>query len=409
MSLSGPSQQFGWVGHGTYAPLNIPNIFKAAGINTRWIPEVNEIFEAGLTYPVAPAPVAYAQDKLRIEDPVQEAKPVQSYSAKAQPAPIKVKSVPAPVKTSEYESPAVAPAYEAPAPAPAPAYKASQSVSAPTYKSPAPVLSVKYKAPAPAPAYKAPVSAPTYEAPAPAPAYKAPTATSQAPKELPAQPPIYTSQISYKASKPISVVNTNKRPESYGSQSIDLYSSSSTKAVPFFKASTTNKPIPTYKPSTTYTSSTTQKPSTSFKPSTTYKPSTTPPSIYVNKYVSTAKPFFGSPTPSAKPFYGSPTPSIYKSSPGYFVQPSYKPSTFFRSTNKPFTAFIGSPKPASSVSETLSLKKIEASPKFIENKPSIKLEKEYQNDIKSSKEADDGEVFYIFYENEENPLVRSLP
>ena len=49
MSLSGPSQQFGWVGHGTYAPLNIPNIFKAAGIKTRWIPEVNEIFEAGLS------------------------------------------------------------------------------------------------------------------------------------------------------------------------------------------------------------------------------------------------------------------------------------------------------------------------------------------------------------------------
>ena len=78
---------------------------------------MNEIFEAGLTYPVAPAPVAYAQDKLRIEDPVQEAKPVQSYSAKAQPAPIKVKSVAASVKTSDYESPAVAPAYEVPAPA----------------------------------------------------------------------------------------------------------------------------------------------------------------------------------------------------------------------------------------------------------------------------------------------------
>merc|ERR1712123_104945 len=76
---AGPSQQFGWIGHGTYAPLNIPNIFKAAGINTRWIPEVNEIFEAGLTYPSAP--VAYAQDKFRIVEPVQQAKAVQSYAA----------------------------------------------------------------------------------------------------------------------------------------------------------------------------------------------------------------------------------------------------------------------------------------------------------------------------------------
>ena len=39
-SSPGPSQTFGWVGHGRYAPLNIPNIFKAAGINTKWIPEV---------------------------------------------------------------------------------------------------------------------------------------------------------------------------------------------------------------------------------------------------------------------------------------------------------------------------------------------------------------------------------
>ena len=39
----GPSQTFGWVGPGRYAPLNIPNIFKAAGINTKWIPEVTHL------------------------------------------------------------------------------------------------------------------------------------------------------------------------------------------------------------------------------------------------------------------------------------------------------------------------------------------------------------------------------
>ena len=114
MSLSGPSQQFGWVGHGTYAPLDIPNIFKAAGINTRWIPEVNEIFEAGLTYPAAPAPVA--QDKFRIVEPVQQAKAVQSYSASI---PRPVESTLLPVKThdtanyaSAYATPASAPTYE---------------------------------------------------------------------------------------------------------------------------------------------------------------------------------------------------------------------------------------------------------------------------------------------------------
>ena len=45
--FSGPSREFGWVGHGTYAPLDIPNIFKAAGIETHWDPETNKIFETG--------------------------------------------------------------------------------------------------------------------------------------------------------------------------------------------------------------------------------------------------------------------------------------------------------------------------------------------------------------------------
>ena len=48
--FAGPSQQFEWIGHGTYAPLNVPNIFKAANLDTRWNPETDEIFEAGLIY-----------------------------------------------------------------------------------------------------------------------------------------------------------------------------------------------------------------------------------------------------------------------------------------------------------------------------------------------------------------------
>jgi len=51
---AGPSQQFGWVGHGTYAPVNVPNIFKAAGINTRWTPGIDPIFQVGLLYPSSP-------------------------------------------------------------------------------------------------------------------------------------------------------------------------------------------------------------------------------------------------------------------------------------------------------------------------------------------------------------------
>ena len=41
---AGPSQQFGWVGHGRFAPLNIPNIFKTIGLNTGWAPGVNSVF-----------------------------------------------------------------------------------------------------------------------------------------------------------------------------------------------------------------------------------------------------------------------------------------------------------------------------------------------------------------------------
>merc|ERR1711874_94864 len=52
---AGPSQTFGWVGPGRYAPLNIPNIFKAAGINTHWDPGLNSVFPVGLKYPAPPS------------------------------------------------------------------------------------------------------------------------------------------------------------------------------------------------------------------------------------------------------------------------------------------------------------------------------------------------------------------
>ena len=61
--ISGPSQSYGWVGHGSYAPLNINNIFKAAGINTRWIPEIDPIFTTGLLYPSPSQPLSKAKAK----------------------------------------------------------------------------------------------------------------------------------------------------------------------------------------------------------------------------------------------------------------------------------------------------------------------------------------------------------
>ena len=96
---AGPSQQFGWVGHGRYAPLNIPNIFAAAGLATRWTPGVDPLFEAGFSYPAPPAP---AQDKVRVVEPEQEAKPAVTTSTVPPPA--------QPVR----ELPALPPPYEAP-------------------------------------------------------------------------------------------------------------------------------------------------------------------------------------------------------------------------------------------------------------------------------------------------------
>ena len=60
--LAGPSQEFGWIGHGTYAPLDIPNIFKAAGIDTHWNPEEDEIFETGLIYPALTTNIVVDED-----------------------------------------------------------------------------------------------------------------------------------------------------------------------------------------------------------------------------------------------------------------------------------------------------------------------------------------------------------
>ena len=100
----------------------------------------------------------------------------------------------------------------------------------------------------------------------------------------------------------------------------------------------------------------------------------------------------------------------------------------FSKPSKTFTAFIGSSAPASSVSDSVTLRTIEASPKDnldigqsykpSQKEPSpivgiIEVEDDkksnlYQNELQQSDEVDNGEVFYIFYENEDTPAVRIL-
>ena len=100
----GPSQQFSWAGHGGHAaPLNIPNIFRAAGLDTRWTPGRDPVFQVGLLYPQATgqaAPVAPA--------PAPAPAPVYSPAAS-----VKVKKS---IPNTEYsrDLPAVAPPYTGP-------------------------------------------------------------------------------------------------------------------------------------------------------------------------------------------------------------------------------------------------------------------------------------------------------
>jgi len=356
--------------------------------------------------------VAYAQDKLRIEDPVQEAKPVHSYVSND--------------LTVKHEHPAVAPEFEASS------FDSSQSASIASFKTVLPtndidkapvVFSVSqelgstssFEVPAPAPPYKSPVQTksyeapakppkyqktPTFEAPAPAPAYKA---SSLSPSyEAPALAPAYKKpSTKYFGSQ---LINLNSSKKYNISPSLNKLKSKYEQGTTSTTTTTTQKTTTTTNvPSKATTKSTTFKTFTTTSTYTTATPSTQSTTRSQITYSSTTAPFYGSPSPSAVSFHRSPTPSVFSSSPGYFVQPSYKPSTFFRGTSKPFTAFIGSKEPKQNEAETLKIKTEVASPSFDENKERIDLEEDGKSE-ESPKETDDGEVFYIFYENEDNPL-----
>ena len=290
ISLAGPSQQFGWVGHGSYAPLNIPNIFKAAGLNTQWIPQVDKIFEAGLSYPAPPVP--YAQNKLRIAEPVQNTQPVQFYSSNSHPLQNSVFPPKRPIRNSAYARPAKAPSYITTAPV-----SSSHPALPPMYE---------------APAYKPGPSSPSQEAtghpsatlPSTIPpssaspsittmitSYSATTSNAYSTTESPSPSPITTStlpalkthyssaspaKISLLTSKPKKIYKpsipfTAFKTDSYGSQIINLLSTVTTPK-PSYKARSTYKPSP----SPVYI------PSSSEQPSSTYK-STTLPSLTTHK------------------------------------------------------------------------------------------------------------------------------
>ena len=131
MLMAGPSQQHGWAGHGHYAPLNIPNIFKAAGINTRWIPGQDPVFQVGLLYPSPPS-----QSSPPSPPPPPPPPPPAAYSGA-----VKVKKSIPKTQYSEYkqstrvELPAVPPPYSGPpptTPAPTPTSTTTTTTVRPT-------------------------------------------------------------------------------------------------------------------------------------------------------------------------------------------------------------------------------------------------------------------------------------
>lgn len=154
---AGPSKQFGWIGHGRYAPLNIKSPFPKD--LPKWIPMGNNIFEAGLLYPGKPG---------------SSSKPTTSYSQPPQ--------VPA---QESYGAPQASNTYESPAPPP-PSYESQDS----------------YSAPAPASSGYAPAS-PAYAPPQPQPVYPKPTEAPPSyvqpslPPEIPAQPAYQSNVPSY--------------------------------------------------------------------------------------------------------------------------------------------------------------------------------------------------------------------
>merc|ERR1719391_410604 len=308
----------------------------------------------------------------------------------------------------------------------APSQKVKKAVNLANYNSPNAPAAVppKYKPSSPA---KAVYKKPGYEAPAPAPAYEAPvkqtykaapvksvgklTYKVASPKdpvkpgfEAPALPPSYQGA---KASKPVSFPTFNSQlADSFPSGSQNSYSATNKIVTSSSPKPITTTPRPVYRaPSTTTTTTTTTKTttaasttvaSTTTRSPYTYKASPVPsvtPSFLGSP---SPRPFYGSPTPyyTRAPSYGSPTPTPYTYAPA--PQPAYyqpaPASVYNKQPSAPFTSFA-----------EVNGKFAEVNGKFAEVNG-----KDDQAPVAAVIETaaekggdDDGEVFYIFYENEE--------
>ena len=210
---AGPSKQYGWVGHGRYAPLNIKNPFPSD--LPKWIPMGNNIFEAGLLYPGKPGSAPAAPE---------------TYSPPA-PAPVKSEpsyTPPQPSYSQPQETYADPPEYEDSysAPAPQPVYNPKPTTTQAPYIPPEIPAQPAY--PAPVPSYgQSSLLQDTYEPVTAVPAY-----TTAQPTYQPAYttaPPAYQTptQPAYSFSapasnKPFTVFNTPSQT-SYGAQPVQQY------------------------------------------------------------------------------------------------------------------------------------------------------------------------------------------
>ena len=342
---AGPSQQFGWVGPGRFAPLNIPNIFKAAGLNTHWDPGLNSVFPVGLKYPAPPSshPAHTHQDN--VYTTTTKSTTTTTYR------PTTVTTTPPPVT---YPIPVYQPAHSTAGPAYRPAGSPAQHNEIDTLYYPPALQTTRTSSPVPTtttksyrPVTTTPSSRYTYKITNPTTIYKPVTTTP-------------SSRYTYKITNPTTVY----KPVTTTPSSRYTYKTYKT---------TTVRPPPAFNYQST--------------PQTYFSASTRNPSAY------SSPSFFGSPSPvysSPAPFYGSPSTPYY----GYgSPQPSLAPVHHQPSSVRPFTAFTAfsrtttKPPPSSDSAPIIGI-----------------IETEDKNKSEQSK---DGEVFYIFYENEDLPQVRS--
>ena len=306
-------------------------------------------------------------------------------------------------------------------------FKAKLTKSAKPYKN----LAKAYKTPAPAheapakpPAYKEPAQSaykkpapakPAYEAPAIAPAYKAPASTARPAYKVP-------SLASYNPEKAFSAFFNTQLSDSFYSGSQNSYKAVNTVATttaatttaaittprPVYKATTTKATTkPTTKATTKATTRATTRATTSIRTTTRKAPATTTSSPYTYKAVPvsspTPRPFYGSPTPRA--FYGSPTP-FYGTPAPFYGSPTPKPYGYAPAKQAAFYQPAPSYQPAPAIApKRYGYKPVAPFTSFTEVKPdksnATPKGAVVKNAAATAAGEDDGEVFYIFYENEE--------